>query len=443
MAPPRAVRASFVCLSLNLTLCSLFNGRYFSAPPPAALPQATLAPAAPRAPSGAPGARTGGSAEEAAGFVVPSSERECSEEQRGFAIRGLVASLQELTWSPCVSAWEQHLIATVPPQSLLSVQPQQPLQAPQAWQAAPLSASPARGCSDNFPPAPAPASTAASCLAPFARKGDHSAFPGRQPATGSRGPLPGDSALPRKHGCMAEEGCGAAQTGTPGGGHRGHEPGSAAAPTRPRASETERCAVLWSVTVALTCTALVSPASSPPCLVSPHLSGKLLFQSSSTPCLVSPSHPPHPGKLFFQAKDYRAAVADLSPLQDAPTATVDVLRTLGWASAALGAFKAATEVYGRAVKLFPRSPFVVPYPPTMLPVLVSPRAGRLQQWARSGQQQMSALGAFRAATEVYGRAVKLFPQEGALWREKGCSHKELGEVGLARECLETAVAVER
>ncbi|CAI7862648.1 unnamed protein product, partial [Closterium sp. NIES-53] len=93
------------------------------------------------------------------------------------------------------------------------------------------------------------------------------------------------------------------------------------------------------------------------------------------------------GKLFFQAKDYRAAVADLSPLQDTPMATVDVLRTLGWASAAMGAFKAATK--------------------------------------------------------VYGRAVRLFPQEGALWREKGCSHKELGEVVLARECLEKAVAVER
>ncbi|GJP51365.1 hypothetical protein CLOM_g10520 [Closterium sp. NIES-68] len=96
MAPLRAIRASFVCLSLNLTLCSLFNGRYFSAPP-SALPPVPLA-AAPRSPSRAPDARNGGSAEEAAGFVLPSSARVCSEDQRKFAISGLTASLHALTW---------------------------------------------------------------------------------------------------------------------------------------------------------------------------------------------------------------------------------------------------------------------------------------------------------------------------------------------------------
>ncbi|GJP51362.1 hypothetical protein CLOM_g10517 [Closterium sp. NIES-68] len=100
-----------------------------------------------------------------------------------------------------------------------------------------------------------------------------------------------------------------------------------------------------------------------------------------------PHHVKQRGKLLFQVKDYRAAVADLSPLQDTPLATADVMRTLGWASAALGAFKAAAQ--------------------------------------------------------VYGRALERFPQEGALWREKGCSHKELGEAQLARACLEKAVAIER
>ncbi|CAI5977927.1 unnamed protein product, partial [Closterium sp. NIES-65] len=689
MAPPRAVRASFVCLSLNLTLCSLFNGRYFSAPPPAALPPAPLGPPAPRAPSGAPGARTGGSAEEAAGFVVPSSERGCSDEQRKFAIRGLVASLQELTWSPCVSAWEQHLIATVPPQS---------------WQAAPLSASPGtklhrlhvrpgeeeggggegdakgQGGEGGGSAGREAAASGGAGVGREAREGREGregrerrggmsagVASGRQggvvdvcgvlsfsplPPVASATPAPSTNAAAAGAGDASHrnvqqqekqtgKGAGGGAAGKRGAGEKGkgggrargggmqqqqqeqeqeqeyalllhtayrhvddgrlqealsafnqavlhHSPllnlnhhvrvckaGSSrfSATTSIRyyikswracrstgrvTSETSQKPYMHHTTHARkqlegvqeygesaegpsslnppaflcrpfpsihhhTCNRAARekgprfphpqppppcsypsplhpyackraaggsagvrgerpnapppssplaflPRPSPPCIMHANeqletvreyeesalvgratvhfLAGNLQqaladLSQVAPPCVsfelrrlkaegsVATARFPEStdawqrravvllklGRLE-EAKDYRAAVADLSPLQDTPMATVDVLRTLGWASAALGAFKAATAMYGRAAGsgTFSKS---------------------LHGWASA------ALGAFKAATEVYGRAVRLFPQEGALWREKGCSHKELGEVRLARECLETAVAVER
>ncbi|CAI5481739.1 unnamed protein product [Closterium sp. Yama58-4] len=98
MAPSlRAIRATFVCVSLNLTLCNVFTGRYYTAP--------NLAPPATRN-------REVESAEAAAGFVLPSSARSCDEDERINGAKGLLPSLEELTWNPSLCDWELHLIAS-------------------------------------------------------------------------------------------------------------------------------------------------------------------------------------------------------------------------------------------------------------------------------------------------------------------------------------------
>ncbi|CAI5496793.1 unnamed protein product, partial [Closterium sp. Naga37s-1] len=70
---PRAVRATFVCLSLNLTLCNVFTGRYYTA--------TNFAPPATRN-------REGESPEATAGFVLPSSARSCDEDERTNGAKG-------------------------------------------------------------------------------------------------------------------------------------------------------------------------------------------------------------------------------------------------------------------------------------------------------------------------------------------------------------------
>ncbi|GJP49962.1 hypothetical protein CLOM_g9119 [Closterium sp. NIES-68] len=107
MAPSlRAIRATFVCLSLNLTLCNVFNGRHYTAP--------TLPPPASSNIANA-NSREGESAA-SAGFVLPSSARSCDEDEMINGAKGLLPSLQELTWSPHLCDWETHLIASVPNQ---------------------------------------------------------------------------------------------------------------------------------------------------------------------------------------------------------------------------------------------------------------------------------------------------------------------------------------
>ncbi|CAI5984419.1 unnamed protein product [Closterium sp. NIES-65] len=70
---PRAVRATFLCLSLNLTLCNVFTGRYYTA--------TNFAPPATRN-------REGESPEATAGFVLPSSARSCDEDERTNGAKG-------------------------------------------------------------------------------------------------------------------------------------------------------------------------------------------------------------------------------------------------------------------------------------------------------------------------------------------------------------------
>ncbi|CAI7772495.1 unnamed protein product, partial [Closterium sp. NIES-53] len=104
MAPSlRAIRATFVCLSLNLTLCNVFTGRYYTA--------SNLASPATRNPEAK-------SAEAAAGFVLPSSARSCDEDESINGAKGLLPSLEELTWNPSLCDWELHLLASVPAQQL-------------------------------------------------------------------------------------------------------------------------------------------------------------------------------------------------------------------------------------------------------------------------------------------------------------------------------------
>ncbi|GJP32684.1 hypothetical protein CLOM_g17285 [Closterium sp. NIES-68] len=115
MAPSlRASRATLVCLSLNLTLCTVFNGRYYTAPSTSYhTAPVNVASSTKRGGSSNSGADTAG---QTAGFVLPSSARSCDAEERSYAAAGLLSSLEELSWSPCLCDWEARLIASVPAQ---------------------------------------------------------------------------------------------------------------------------------------------------------------------------------------------------------------------------------------------------------------------------------------------------------------------------------------
>ncbi|GJP49963.1 hypothetical protein CLOM_g9120 [Closterium sp. NIES-68] len=119
MAPSlRAIRATFVCLSLNLTLCNVFNGRYYTAP--------TLPPPASSNIANA-NSREGESAE-SAGFVLPSSTRICDADEMIIGAEGLLPSLKEHSWNPCLCSWEVDLIASVPAQQMTAPHRRQRLQ---------------------------------------------------------------------------------------------------------------------------------------------------------------------------------------------------------------------------------------------------------------------------------------------------------------------------
>ncbi|GJP51355.1 hypothetical protein CLOM_g10511 [Closterium sp. NIES-68] len=157
----RAVRATFLCLSLNFTLCSIFNGRHYTGR--GSLPTSGLDDAT----SAETGSDGGWTSSDPSGFLLMDSRQICSHDQWSRATRGLIPSLEALTWSSALCEFELRLLAALPPRPA-SIR---------AASAGPL-ADPAATCLRPYvrkgtklyslSPPPTPSSTTASSTAPSA-----------------------------------------------------------------------------------------------------------------------------------------------------------------------------------------------------------------------------------------------------------------------------------
>ncbi|CAI7817946.1 unnamed protein product, partial [Closterium sp. NIES-54] len=132
----RAVRATFLCLSLNFTLCSIFNGRHYTGRGSLPIGGSDVATSADTRSAGV------WASSDASGFVLLDSRQICTHDQWSRATQGLIPSLQALTWSSALCDEELSLLASLPPR-------------PATLHLASL---------PRTPPAPA------TCLRPFVRK---------------------------------------------------------------------------------------------------------------------------------------------------------------------------------------------------------------------------------------------------------------------------------
>ncbi|CAI5985207.1 unnamed protein product, partial [Closterium sp. NIES-64] len=156
----RAVRATFLCLSLNFTLCSIFNGRHYTGRGSLPIGGSDVATSADTRSAGV------WASSDASGFVLMDSRQICTHDQWSRATQGLIPSLQALTWSTALCDDELRLLASLPPR-------------PASLHLAPP---------PRTPPAPA------TCLRPFVRKGtklyslSHAPSPAAASATTPRAP---------------------------------------------------------------------------------------------------------------------------------------------------------------------------------------------------------------------------------------------------------------
>ncbi|CAI5491366.1 unnamed protein product [Closterium sp. Naga37s-1] len=87
----RAVRATFLCLSLNFTLCSIFNGRHYTGRGSLPIGGSDVATSADTRSAGV------WASSDASGFVLLDSRQICTHDQWSRATQGLIPSLQALT----------------------------------------------------------------------------------------------------------------------------------------------------------------------------------------------------------------------------------------------------------------------------------------------------------------------------------------------------------